>query len=247
MRIDRCFIDGAGETGIAIVGSKERSTGLGTVAFPRRCIVSNSTIQDIGQVVKGSAGVYIARAADITVADTAVRRVPRSCITLADGWAGGAPLPSSLSSGLDVLFFRVSSTDACVDRAYLRASRSPRRSARNQRPRASQASPIATAESLSAYPRQRQGPFNAWGRERFWPETFFWQSDWGPMTPPYSPGSNIPGWKGPSPGYVAAGAVALDTLRPITIRNSRIEQYPLDSAKLERAGLGPSDIIAVVK
>ena len=99
VRIDRCFIDGAGETGIAIVGSKERSTGLGTVAFPRRCIVSNSTIQDIGQVVKGSAGVYIARAADITVADTAVRRVPRSCITLADGWAGGAPLPSSLSSG----------------------------------------------------------------------------------------------------------------------------------------------------
>ena len=92
---------------------------------------------------------------------------------------------------------------------------------------------------------QQQGPFNAWGRERFWPETFFWQSDWGPWTAPYSPGSNIPGWKGPSPGYVAAGAVALDTLRPITIRNSRIEQYPLDSAKLERAGLGPSDIIAV--
>ena len=92
---------------------------------------------------------------------------------------------------------------------------------------------------------QQQGPFNAWGRERFWPQTFFWQSDWGPWTAPYSPGSNIPGWKGPSPGYVAAGAVALDTLRPITIRNSRIEQYPLDSAKLERAGLGPSDVIAV--
>ena len=55
VRLDRCFVDGAGETGIAIVGSKERSTGLGTVAFPRKCVVSNSVIQDIGQVVKGSA------------------------------------------------------------------------------------------------------------------------------------------------------------------------------------------------
>ena len=178
-------IESAGETGIAIVGSKERTTGLHSFAHPRHCTVSGALIQDTGQIVKGSAGIYIARSADITVKDSLIRRVPRSCITVADGWAGGHVFEyNDLREGV--------------------------------------------RES------DDHGPFNSWGRERFHPMTWWWQTGaaWRPNPP-----TNIPVWRGAVPAYVPAGAVQLDVLRPIRLHHNRIEAYPPPGPPVDQIGV----------
>lgn len=57
--------------------------------YPRRCIVEDNLIHDIGQVEKQVAGIEIQLAAGITVRHNTIYQVPRAAINVGDGAFGG--------------------------------------------------------------------------------------------------------------------------------------------------------------
>lgn len=111
--IDACVIKGnyihrIGASAICIVGdasavrsgvfkyeqsipyaSLDKVPGPKNGLYPRRCIVEDNLIHDIGQVEKQVAGVQIQVAREINVRHNTIYRVPRAAINIGDGSFGG--------------------------------------------------------------------------------------------------------------------------------------------------------------
>eukprot|EP00937_MAST-01D_sp_MAST-1D-sp2_P000443 g443.t1 len=78
-----------GDSGVAIVGSLTRSTGLGALNYPRRVNVTRNRIHGMGVYGKQVTGVYVAVAGAVSVTDNTIHGSPSSGIKLDETFVGG--------------------------------------------------------------------------------------------------------------------------------------------------------------
>jgi Right handed beta helix region len=78
----------AGESAIALVGSKNRIHGTNH-PFPSENLISNNLIHDCGVFGKQTAGVFVAVGEKMTISHNHIYNLPRAGICLNDGWGGG--------------------------------------------------------------------------------------------------------------------------------------------------------------
>ncbi len=78
----------AGESAIALVGSKGRIQGTNH-PFPSDNLISNNLIHDCGVFGKQTAGVFVAVGEKTTISHNHIYNMPRAGICLNDGWGGG--------------------------------------------------------------------------------------------------------------------------------------------------------------
>jgi len=78
-----------GESGVAVMGSLVRSTGLGGLNFPLRVNISGNRISEIGSFGKQVSGIFVSIAGFVTMSDNVIHGSPSSGIKINDGFVGG--------------------------------------------------------------------------------------------------------------------------------------------------------------
>lgn len=82
-------ISDVGDSGIAVLGSMLRSTGLGARHFPLNVSIRHNTIREIGRFGKQVAGLFISTAGFVTASDNTISGSPSSGLKINDGFIGG--------------------------------------------------------------------------------------------------------------------------------------------------------------